>query len=155
MFGGGICESTVARHDKRINDLIAPYKHIRERFIYGIEIEEADRRVTHRYIGRARDYQRLIEYRRNMKRICQRLPRRKTPGQEKYRTIHFVLYHSLVHEWNIKVHLLQIYPAANNLGLNKEKARYIEEVKPNLNKKHSWSVDELDDFTMEDFVPSS
>ena len=90
-----------------------------------------------------------------MRRICKRLPRRTTPGQEKYRAIHFVLYHGLSHEWTINVRELQTYPGRDKKYVNSEEARYIEELKPNLNNKRNWSIDELDDLTIEDFVPSS
>ena len=93
---------------EKANNLIAPYKHITVSFIYCIEITDVDRGETHRYIGQARNYKRLVEYRNNMRRICQRLPKRTTPGQEPYRAIHFALYHGIKHGWDTSFHVLEL-----------------------------------------------
>lgn len=71
-------------------------------FLYFLIITD-DVSNEYRYIGKARGYSRLEEFKRNMRKIHLGKPRGTT---QKYRAVHFVLYQAIQNNWDVNIHVI-------------------------------------------------
>ena len=117
-------------------------------FVYYISITD-DAGNGYRYVGKARHKGRLKEYKRNMVRIRDRRPRRSTPGQEKWRAVHFVLYKAIKNNWKI-----EFYPfeSCSQSELNDVENRLKTELDCNLNDKCTWKIEDICTFTVDQLL---
>jgi hypothetical protein len=117
-------------------------------FLYFARIVDATTGREHRYIGRSSTGEsRLRAYCRNVEKIFQGLPRRPTPGQEKYRTVHLAMAKACEHGWEY-----EFYPLENcDCGaLNQFERLRIAERRCDLNTGRSWAVADYGRLTIDD-----
>ena len=121
-------------------------------FVYYIHIRDIAGRKGYRYVGRARNRDRLEEYKKNMRNIREGKPRRppneKRKGQEEYRAVHFVLYKALQENWAIHFYPLKSC-ASEHVDIHAEERRFIAELRCNLNDGRRWRIGDLASTTIE------
>ena len=156
----GVEADAMTAFDSKVESLWTKPKGIDESlpFIYHLSITD-DAGKEYRYVGKARHYGRLREYKRNMCRIRDRKPRRTTPGQEEYREVHFVLYKAIDNDWDINFYIIFPLKAPSKDELNVVENQFIDKLKCNLNKRYnpkagSWAIEDLDTLKIEGFVPN-
>ena len=156
----GVEADAMTAFDSRVETLWTKPKGIDESipFIYHLSITD-DAGKEYRYVGKARHYGRLREYKRNIRRIRDRKPRRTTPGQEQYRAVHFVLYKAIENDWDINFYIIYPLKPHSKDELNALENQFIGMLKCNLNKRYNrnasgWAVEDLDRLKIEEFVPN-
>ena len=156
----GVEADAMTAFDSRVETLWTKPKGIDESipFIYHLSITD-DAGKEYRYVGKARHYGRLREYKRNIRRIHDGKPRRTTPGQEEYRAVHFALYKAIENDWDINFYIIYPLKAPSKDELNVVENQFIDKLKCNLNKRYNpkaggWAVEDLDKLKIEEFVPN-
>ena len=117
-------------------------------FLYFIRVTDLASGHEYRYIGKATSGEsRLRAYRGNVERIFAGLPRRITPGQEKYRGVHLALAKAVQNGWNY-----EFYPLENaDAGvLNQVEQARIRQLRCNLNSARAWSVADYSRLSLDD-----
>ena len=150
----------MAAFDSKVEKLWTKQKGINESlpFIYYLSITD-DAGKEYRYVGKARHYGRLREYKRNMRRIRDRKPRRTTPGQEEYRAVHFALYKAIENDWDINIYRIFPLKACSKDEFKAIETQFIHRLKSNLNKEYNcqaggWAIEDLNTLKIENFVPN-
>jgi hypothetical protein len=116
--------------------------------IYLATIEDADGR-EYRYVGKTRrGRHRMKEYSNNIRRIFEGLPRRTTPDQMEYRTVHFALAQAVEHGWKYALHPVENVSLEE---LNAIEMKRIIELGANLNDRGKWRVEDYRVLTLKDF----
>ena len=113
-------------------------------FLYYICVSDGNG-GEYRYVGRARNKERLSEYGNNMKKIH--------AGEElgirqRYRAVHLALYRALLNGWRIKC-----YPLENTNGdaTRLERRRRVE-LNCNLNGARTWRVSQMPALTIDELL---
>ena len=117
--------------------------------IYFIRVFDGSNR-EYCYIGQTRDGKtRLDAYINNIRRIKAGKPRRTTPGQEKYRAVHFALSKADDLGWNYDFYPIENAPVDQLSDIEKQKK---SEYNCNLNDGQSWSVEDYEDIDLGDLI---
>lgn len=153
-------ENAITAFDSKVEKLWIKQKGINESlpFIYHFSIVD-DNGKEYRYVGKAKNYDRLKQYKRNMRRIRDRKPRRTTPGQEKYRAVHFALYKAIENDWDINIYRIFPLKACSKDEFKAIETQFIHRLKSNLNKEYNcqaggWAIEDLNTLKIENFVPN-
>lgn len=135
--------TTVFTNPRRIN--------VSDAFIYYIHIRDIAGGKEYRYVGKARNMDRIREYDRNMLRICRGEPKRlrKDNKDREYRTVHFVLYKAFREGWEVNAYPLTSCAGMDNPDKNAKERAFIEELRCNLNNSSTWCIEHLTDTTIE------
>ena len=115
--------------------------------VFYIRIRDVAGSKKYRYVGGTKRYEKnLGHYKKNMRRIRDGKPRRKTCGQEPYRAVHFVLYKALQENWEI-----DFYPLTScaSEDLRNEKNDLLKEHSCNLSGAQMWRIEDLASTTIE------
>jgi hypothetical protein len=120
-------------------------------FLYFARIVDSTTGVEHRYVGQSkRGETRLREYRRNVERIFSGLPRRTTPGQERYRVVHLAMAKACQFNWDYEFHPLENVAVSE---MNEREGKRISELDCDLNAKNSsWPVEDYGNLCIEDLL---
>lgn len=110
-------------------------------FIYYIGIKDIVGGCEYRYVGKARDKERIEEYSKNMAKIARGQPRGKN---QRYRAVHLALFTAIRQGWEIEIRPLKSLPSKNDES-ELQKKHYC-----NLNGMKTWPVEELSTLTIED-----
>ena len=110
-------------------------------FIYYIGIKDIEGGREYRYVGKARDRERVEEYSKNMAKIARRQPRGK---KQRYRAVHFALFTAIRQGWEIEMRPLTSLPGKNDESELQKKHNC------NLNGMKTWPVEELSTLTIKD-----
>ena len=125
-------------------------------FLYYIQIRDIVCGNEYRYVGQARNMERIKEYDDNMGLIYKGQPKSIYEGQSKrYRAVHFVLYKALREGWEVNAHPLISCAGMDKCQANAKEKAFIKQLQCNLNDKHtpnklsSWCIEHLTDTTIE------
>lgn len=110
-------------------------------FIYYIGIKDMEGGREYRYVGKARNRERIEEYSNNMVKIARGQPRGK---KQRYRAVHFALFTAIRQGWEIEMRPLKASPSNNDESALQKKHNC------NLNGMKTWPVEKLSILTIED-----
>ena len=106
--------------------------------LYFIRVTEGLSGIEYKYVGQTIDGRRRFgEYRNNVSKIFEGMPRRTTRGQEKYRPVHLALAKACQYSWDYEFFPLE---NANVEDLNTVEQRRRIELGCGLNVRWSWDV---------------
>ena len=105
--------------------------------------------TEYHYVGQSRrgGKRRLVEYVRNVDRIFRGLPRRTTPGQEKYRAVHLAMAKACEFNWEY-----EFFPLQNTRPDDLDRSEYEEKSSCNLNGRPPWRVEDYSRLRMSDIL---
>src|SRR4051812_32441555 len=103
-------------------------------FLYFARVLDANG-FEYRYVGRTHRPSRPNEYVRNISRIFAGLPRRTTPGQERYRAVHLALARACEYGWPYEFYRLESAEPSCLAALETQRKT---ELDCNLNGAGSW-----------------
>lgn len=118
-------------------------------FLYFVRVTD-EQGVEYRYIGKTKNgLSRLREYQQNVAKIFAGRPRRTTPGQEKYRAVHFALAKACELGWRYE--FFPIEGVELQMLTESEKLR-VRELLCDLNNARSWRVEDFRTLTIRELI---